>query len=99
MQDAKNARYTFGLIDELPTIEDLQAMNIGPYEGSEMDIYILAYLVLYAEEECIDEESDEWRYIYEPDETLFTQGELEAFSEARKYIQKTIIKRVERIPD
>ncbi len=56
----------------------------------------MLYLVLYGEDYCVDEEKDEWRYIYEPNPEYFEDDELEAFFECRKYIQKTIIKRVER---
>ena len=95
--DPKTGKNSFGLIDSIPTVEQMKQMNIGPHEGSYMDIYVLAYLVFYAEEYCVDEENDEWEYIYQPDPEYFEPEELEEFEESRKYMQRTIIKRVERV--
>ena len=96
-KDVLKATRLFRNIDNWPTVEMMEEWGIGPYDGSRMDMYILAYLIFYCEQYCTDEENDEWEYIYQPDPEYFTKEEYDEFLEARRYMERTIIKRVERI--
>lgn len=89
----------FVMVNNLPTIEELKAHKIGPEADSYMDYNILAYLVFYAEEYCVNKRCDEYEFIFKPDPKFFSPKEISDFEETRKYIQKTIIKSVEIIDD
>lgn len=89
----------FAMVNDLPTIEELKAHKIGPEEDSYMDYNILAYLVFYAEEYCVNKRRDEYEFIFKPDPKFFSKKEIADFEETRKYIQRTIIKSVEIIDD
>lgn len=84
------SRFTY--MNELPTIHELQQNNIIPDKSGDMDENILAYLIFYAETETLDEDGEDWEYIFIPDRKVFTAEEINEFEETRRYIERVIQK-------
>ena len=84
--------------DQLPTIEDLQKCNVGPYVDSNMSEDLLLYLIYLAEQIPVgkDEDGEDiYDYIYKPNPSKFSAQEMKNFTELRRYIEQTIQKSVE----
>lgn len=87
---------------QVPTVNDLIKANIGPHEGSLMSKDILLYLVYYGEQMPVGKDADGeviYDYIFRPNPSIMNKKEMKDFAETRKYIEKTIQKRVEIIFD
>ena len=78
----------FSTADDIPTIEELQAHNIGEFMTEE----VLQLLIFYSEFKCINKAKDEWAPIYVPDPKRVNP---EDFENLQKYCGDLISKFVE----